>query len=230
MQEVNYHEPAHADLIFDSMENNALLLDLNSVFAVVALPTPKGVHLINAIKKRLPGKAYGGLIANYTDYIRASALSEEEKLSLLSDEFSEVFTGCFLRLPWQETMDSEELIMNGTFQGLILSEPFRSFAESMHDRMRTRDGDTNALDWLICSSANISGDPGGSIVDREAALKFGRDRGIHYLVSFSTMPESEGKGSFPIFSYSGGFFKLERNGPGSQNVISFLRSKDLLSE
>jgi hypothetical protein len=230
MQVVDYNKQTDTELLYEYLKKGPLLLELNSVFAVIALPDQSGVGMINRVKNRLPGKAYGGLIADYKGFILASLLNVEEKQIMLTDELAALFNNCFIRLPWQEDHASQGMTMDGMFQGLILSEPFRSFAASIEQKIIQQENASPFLKWLICSSANISGDPMGSIIQFEKALQFGKDRGIEYMITFSGLPELSEKGSFPIFSFTEGLFRIERDGPGAENIKNILRGRGLFQE
>ena len=65
---------------------------------------------------------------------------------------------------------------------------------------------------LICTSANISGAPSGSITSLDRVRIFGKERGVSLLVRFK-LEANEERGSFPIFSIDKEGYTIERKGP-----------------
>ena len=213
MVELIYSSPSDAPLIFNELKTGAIMVHLGNVYAIVALPTEKGVKQIDRLKKRLPGKSYGSMVHDLRRFIDHSNLTSSDADAFIKNRNSSI-ENCFLRLPWVNSVP-EQLTMNGTHQGLILQEPFKSFAREIEKLIEKEilEDQLIGFHWLICSSANISGDPKGSITNYDGAIKFGTDQEIPLLVKFKIDNSKYSHGSFPIFSIQNGCFSLTRNGP-----------------
>ena len=73
MRELYYNRESHMTEVFNALSKNAVLVDLGSVFAVVSMPTTKGVNHMNAIRKRLPNKYYGSIVGDVKKFIQHSS-------------------------------------------------------------------------------------------------------------------------------------------------------------
>lgn len=217
MKVIFFDAQKDVDRVYQQFSSGAVLMDLGNVFALIGLPTVEGVSYLNEAKKRLSGKSYGSMVGSSLDFVSSSKLDNSSK-ELLNSNLKDL-GGCFLRLPWKSGNETE-LMMNGTHQGLIMDEPYRSFCLLMEERMK-EDKTLNFFSefrWLICSSANISGAISGSITKENEALKFGIDRDIGLLVKFKNKNITGDKGSFPIYSIDNGSFKMERTGPNADEI------------
>ena len=216
MREIWYERESHLTDVFDALSKNAVLVDLGSVFAVVSLPTTQGVSHMNSIKRRLPNKYYGSLVGNVEKFIQHSKGSEELKNRLITAGLKGELNNTFIRLPWAEESFSPEIVHLGTHQGLILSEPFKSFAFDLEGKITHLKSDNrmnSGFNWLLGSSANLSGDPNGSITALEEALNFGEQRGMELLIRFNIDSEKYEKGSFPIIECTEKSYVVRREGP-----------------
>jgi hypothetical protein len=72
----------------------------------------------------------------------------------------------------------------------------------------------------ICSSANYSGDPAGSIVEESRALAFARERGVSLVVRCE--PPQGAVGSYPILWLRRDRITVERLGPGLEAILARL--------
>lgn len=204
----------HLDLkkVARALQQGAIVVDLNHVFAVVALPNAQGVDSMSAVKNRKAGKSYGSLISDARGFVEESQLDEKTKVSLTNSLVEGALDDAFVRLPWRDS-ENDALVMSGTHQGLKTTEPVLSFCRSLEERL-IRNEEGFMMNRLICSSANISGDPRGSITDRNEALQFAQDRGVGLFVEFDFPTTDVETGSFPIFSFQHMAFSVERQGPG----------------
>ena len=66
----------------------------------------------------------------------------------------------------------------------------------------------------LCTSANLSGDPRGTITDEARAAAFARDRGVRLWIRAPR--DVDARGSYPVFSLSNEGFTVERDGPGAK--------------
>jgi len=221
MREILYERKSHLTDVFNALSNNAVLLDMGSVFAVVSLPTTQGVSQMNSIKRRLPNKYYGSIVGDVKKFIQHSKGSEELKNKLITAGLKGELNNTFIRLPWAEESFSTAIAHLGTHQGLILSEPFKSFALDIEGKIAQREGkrsSTPEFNWLLGSSANISGDTKGSITALDDALNFGKQRGIELLIRFDIDSEKYEKGSFPIIECTEKSYVVRREGPGINRI------------
>ena len=220
MRTILYNRESHLTDVFNALSNNAVLVDLGSVFALVSMPTAKGVSQMNAIKNRLSNKYYGSLVGDVKKFIQHSKGSDELKNKLVTAGLSGELNNAFIRLPWAEESFSTEIVHLGTHQGLVLSEPFKSFALDLERETLHREGSPSnpKFNWLLGSSANISGDPNGSITTLDKALSFGEQRGIELLIRFEVDSEKFEKGSFPIIECTEKSYRVCREGPGINRI------------
>lgn len=216
----------HSKEVYAALSRNAILVDLGAVFALVALPTSEGVHQLNTIKNRLPNKQYGSMVGCFNEFIKQAKVSNELKEKLMIASSRGGLYNTFIRLSWSNEVFSPEIICGGTHQGLLLSEPNASFVRDMERRF-SEENKERTFTWLLCSSANLSGDPDGSITTLERAMHFGENRGIELLVRFEMDEESGEKGSFPIVECSEKGFSVKREGPGTNRIIESLSSSGL---
>jgi len=220
MKLINFSKDSDIEMVGDALCKGAIIVDLNNVFAVVALPNKKGVDFLNHVKNRKPGKCYGSLISDANQFVNSSILDSDTKFRLTNCMEQGILDNSFVRIPWNDSENSQ-LIMNGTHQGLKTTEPILSFCHLIEKRL-IQNGDDFMIKSLICSSANISGDPRGSITDRSEAIQFGRDRGVDLFVEFDFPNTEVESGSFPIFSFQNMTFSIERKGPGYREIESLL--------
>jgi tRNA A37 threonylcarbamoyladenosine synthetase subunit TsaC/SUA5/YrdC len=202
-----------------------ILIELPSVYALIAPPTSKGVEALHQAKQRIGGKFYGTAIGSLDLFMQAA------KTDSLPDAFKnekrnlDYLEGAFIRLVFTDESISTPVIASGTHQALLLpSGSLRDFFTAMEaygkdctDNMIFPDLSYTAL---LCTSANISGHPEGSITEFDKARSFALDRNISLFIR---MGESTPKGgSFPIFSFRNNQCKLARNGPGASRIIQSL--------
>ena len=212
VKNINYSENPDSIGICIALNKGAIIMHLDSVYAVVSIANQKGIRSLDRVKRRKPGKCYGTLVSNFGDFIMTSSVNNKTKEAIMKLGSERALENCFLRLPFKSIQNSE-LFMNGTHQGLVVVEPVRSFCKEIEQRI-TENKDNLIMDRLVCSSANISGDSKGSIVEREAALKFGKAMGMELFVEFNFPKTNVKKGSFPILSFGDMTYRIERKGPG----------------
>ena len=190
------------------------MLELPSVFALVAPPSLVGARALDETKRRLPGKTYGSLIGDMAAF-RALTPDSELPEGLRGPGALKVFSGAFMRVVIGPPEARTAAVARGTHQGLLLDGPHRALFIALEEYLRAQ-----AEPALFCggtyssplgTSANWSGDPLGSITTWERALEFARDRELPLVLRCD--PESGAAGSFPIFRLGSGGVTLEREGP-----------------
>ena len=226
MKIINYSESPDTEEIYIALSKGVIIVHLESVYAVVSIADQKGVLSLNRVKRRRPGKSYGTLVSDVSDFIMTSSVNHKTKEVIMKLGFERALDNCFLRFPFKGIQNTE-LFMNGTHQGLVVVEPVRSFCKEIEQRL-AENKDNLMMNRLVCSSANISGDAKGSIVQREAALKFGKAMGVELFIEFNFPKSKEKKGSFPIFSFGEMTYCIERKGPGFEAIDKQLLESGLL--
>ena len=212
MEILNFSTDPDLEKVARALQQGAIVANLNHVFAVMALPNAQGAGSLSTVKNRKAGKCYGSLISDAHGFVKESKLDDKTKVSLMNCMAEGDLDDAFVRLPWGDSKN-EALVMGGTHQGLKTTEPVLSFCRSLEERViRPRKG--FMMNRLICSSANISGDPRGSITDRNEAIQFAKERGVGLFVEFDFPDDDVEPGSFPIFSFKDMAFSVERQGPG----------------
>jgi tRNA A37 threonylcarbamoyladenosine synthetase subunit TsaC/SUA5/YrdC len=198
-----------------------ILIELPSVFALLAPPTKLGVEALNRVKERLSGKFYGTAIGSLDSFIlsaQSSYLPEAFQYNHLELPY---LVGSIIRFVFSEASVTTPTLANGTHQGLLLSGRLRQYFSIMEDYAGLNRDDSVfpklKYSALLCTSANISGDPEGSIIDLEKARLFAKERNIALFIRMSE-PSIKG-GSFPIFSFFKNQCQLVRNGPGADAII-----------
>jgi len=90
-----------------------------------------------------------------------------------------------------------------------------SFAESPSGT-----GENNP--FPLCTSANMSGDTDGPIIEQAKALSFAKERHIPLFIHTDLMGSE--KGSYPIIEeLAEGQLRLARNGPQGEEILHKLR-------
>jgi len=220
MKIVHFSKDPDINAVVDALCQGAIVVDLNHVFAVVALPNERGAESLSVVKNRKPGKCYGSLITDVHPFLNNSILDPETKSRLTHCMVHGILDNAFVRMPWGNS-ENPHLTLNGTHQGLKTTEPILSFCRLIEQHL-IQHGDGFMMENLICSSANISGDPRGSITERIDAIQFGEKRGVSLFVEFDFPKTDVEPGSFPIFSFQNMSFSVARTGPRCNEIQSQL--------
>jgi tRNA A37 threonylcarbamoyladenosine synthetase subunit TsaC/SUA5/YrdC len=204
------------------------MLQLPSVFALIAPASAPGVNALNHAKQRLPGKHYGSAIGELSEFV---ALAEKDALPDVFRDDSRalaVMEGAFIRMRVANPIHETSAISAGTHQGLLLSEgPERSLFKAVERSFR-KDAPNELFAGAkyyapICTSANMSGDSLGSIVDLNRALSFALDTDIPLVISNENVRSVE-TGSYPIFAFEGNTVRAIRQGPAQERILRSLPS------
>ncbi|NCF55987.1 MAG: hypothetical protein GWP41_06935 [Planctomycetia bacterium] len=221
MQQIHIEDPNAIETIIEHVRHEAVLLQLPTVYTLVAAPHQQGVSQLNHLKDRLDGKNYGTVMG------RAERFLQQVRPGALPSYFQgirqlEEMQGAFVRAAFTDQDFESPVLRNGTHQSLILDGVHRSLFCHAEDRLQ----DEVDLDlWggrrvssLLCTSANLSGDPLGSITDRQRALTFAKERGIRLFVHCNA--DDQAKGSYPIFEFAGDSVSVQRKGPGLDRLLA----------
>ena len=199
------------------------MLQLPSVYALVAPSTKVGVDALNVAKCRLPGKLYGSAIGDLTRFLTLAMPNMLPDIFHANTEAARCMEGSFLRLVVDHSKVQTSTIEGGTHQGLLLPEGhirelFRAIECAFWKKSSSELFPGKSYTAPLCTSANISGDPLGSIVTEDRALRFAEEQGISLLVrSYETSAE---KGSYPIFYFQGNQATIERQGPRVRDICA----------
>jgi hypothetical protein len=207
-----------------------LMLQMPAVFVLLAPATRLGIERLNQAKLRLPMKNYGTAIGNLN---RFHAMSQPGSLppELGTPNQMHCLTGAFIRFAVQAPHFQSPVIQGGTHQGLLVDGPHRALFRAI-EREFQNEPDTGFFGGHrytapLCTSANLSGDPLGSITDWERAFEFAKQRQLPLIIRCE---ETEGEaGSYPIFYFKGNRATIERHGPGEREIMERLPGR-LFSE
>jgi tRNA A37 threonylcarbamoyladenosine synthetase subunit TsaC/SUA5/YrdC len=224
---ISNHDTISASLNVFESSYPVILIELPSVFALIAPPTSKGVAALHRAKQRQNGKFYGtaiGCFENFLQSANAAYLPDAFKSTNADLSYLE---GSFIRLIVTDESISTPAIAGGTHQALLLpSGSLRDYLTQMEFFLNgCRDVSVfPGLSYyaLLCTSANLSGDPEGSITDLQKARAFAVARNISLFLRMEE-PTIKG-GSFPVFSFRKNSCSLQRVGPGATKIIQSLPS------
>ncbi len=222
MQEVELSDPSALGLALDVLRsaNPVFLLRMPAVYALVAPPTVRGARALDAVKQRLPGKTDGSMIGARAAFRGRAAPAAHPPAFAEADALS-CFEDAVVRLRLQGPPNSTAVVRDGSHQGLLFGAgAHRDFALGLEagltDAREPELFGGSVYTVALCTSANLSGDPQGSIVDESRAAAFAQERGVQRWVR---APEGEGvPGSYPVFSLSSDGCTVERDGPGRARI------------
>lgn len=194
------------------------IFEFSGVYGLIASNTIEGVNAINETKKRLPNKFYSTVFGN--DAILKNA--RQSKLVELKDKLLELFEGSFIRFSVENSEINNPLICNGTHQVLIKRPEYRAMFNELEIKLSKLLQSSPYFSFNhyapICSSANISGDPNGSITSKQKALEFAKNRNISLFVHSNL--NTLNQGSYPVFSIDENLaIKIERKGLNDELIL-----------
>ena len=202
------------ELAVEEIHADAIVVQLPTVFVLLAAPTVRGAAQLDRSKTRLAGKNYGSAIGSLGRFL---VQADPAHLPVdFSTEFDfDQMAGTFIRLRFRSADFQSPTIRNDTHQGLLLDGVHRELFRRIESSFLATPPD---YAWgghnfcaPLCTSCNVSGDAAGSIVDLPHALTFARDRGVRLVIT-CTDTSSE-TGSYPIFGYECERVTVHREGP-----------------
>ena len=213
MNTVDMRDAAQAGVIIDAYRHGPVVVQLPTVFAVVAPPTRDGVVGLDRAKQRLPNKTYGSLVgerSSFWDLAQLGLHVATEELTKIEDVFFRVSIGA-------EDLETA-VVRRGTHQGIQLSGAAGALMRALDGAMAPEPSLFGGKMYTspLGSSWNISGDADGSIVERDRAIHVARAQGIALFV---TGPSSADKGSYPIVELDEGAACVRREGPGLKTAL-----------
>jgi hypothetical protein len=224
LKEISIHDSTMPDVLRDvyHSDNPVFLVRYPSVFALMAPPTLRGALALSSGKNRLPGKFYGSAIGSAESFFSMAYDSKVSDKFLQHSSLLESLESCFIRIKTHEPWVESAAVHAGTHQGLLLPEgPLRNLFRTLEDWGKSLDDRSLFPDKNytapLCTSANISGDPSGSIVDELRARDFAVSMKIPLMIHAE---ENQGeKGSYPVLAFNEATVRVERVGPGLPTIL-----------
>ena len=199
-----------------------------AVFALLAPSTPLGVEALNDSKQRLNGKHYGSAIGSLEDFATLADKAYLPSAFHTDTDAMRALEGAFIRLKVTQPDFGSAAITRGTHQGLLLPEgPHRNLFRMIEQEFQMQSGnplfDGARYFAPLCTSANISGDTAGSILDFARAMAFAEQRNLPLLITSSNTAAHE-SGSYPIFAFDHDTVRIMRHGPSQERILHALPS------
>lgn len=214
---IDINHPDAITIAKEAIHYHPILVQLPTVFALLAAPTTEGARQLDDCKMRLEGKNYGTAIGSLQKFLAQAQPGSLPGSFNTARHFSGM-EGSFMRLLFRDADFQSKTIRNGTHQGLLLNglftKLFTAIENSFEDYQPDEMWDGNNYCAPLCSSCNISGHPDGSIVSLGKALEFAREREIPFIIT--TQHAAEEKGSYPIFGFRRDAVSIHREGPGME--------------
>jgi tRNA A37 threonylcarbamoyladenosine synthetase subunit TsaC/SUA5/YrdC len=220
MQIIDIDADGAFETIVKHVRTEAILLQLPTVYTLVAAPTREGVSQLDGLKDRLSGKNYGTVMGSCEKFL-SQTLEQALPPFFRSASRLERMRGAFVRTAFTSEDFNSSVIRGGTHQSLIVDgihrDLFRRVETALADSIDPELWGGREFSSLLCTSANISGDPLGSITDRVRAVDFVQQRGIGLMVTCEKA--RTGLGSYPIFEMSPESISVQREGPGLNRLL-----------
>ncbi len=217
MKIIDIHHPETFDIAIEAIHRQPIIVQLPTVFVLLAAPTTRGAAQLNEVKKRLPGKNYGTAIGSIEKFLK-QARPESLPDAFKTPEDFLTMTGTFIRLQCRAGSFQSPTMYHGTHQGLLLAgvyaELFKAVERSFESYPPDKIWDYQNYAAPLCTSCNVSGDPEGSITEFEKAFQFGKQKNIALFIKGER--SSQELGSYPIFGYEKHQVSIHREGPGLQ--------------
>jgi len=220
MREIHVEDPRVAEAVIDTLAHDVVMVQMPAVFVLLAPPTTVGASWLDRTKTRQPNKNYGTALGALESLHRMAVpgslppeLDGVDKLAIL--------TGAFIRLAVTTPDVDTVMLRGGTHQGVLLEEGphralFRAVEAALVDSAEPALMGGHRFGAPLCTSANISGHPDGSIVTWERAREFGLATKVPLVVRCE--PATGEAGSYPIFWLRHDRISIERAGPGMDEL------------
>lgn len=226
LREMHIADRDAAAAVVDTLAYDVVMLQMPTVFVLLAPPNSDGVAWLNRTKTRLPKKNYGTALGDLASFYRM-ALPGTLPPELDSVEGFQLLTGAFIRITVAPEDFDSPLVRGGTHQGVLVDGPHRELFKAVEAGLR--DAAEPALmgghtfTAPLCTSANISGHPDGSIVSWERAYEFARERALPLVVRCE--PDNSLSGSYPIFWLQRDRVTIGREGPRLEELKAALPAR-----
>lgn len=215
MREIHISDPGAAEEAIKTLQNDVVMVQMPTVFVLLAPPNTRGASWLNRTKTRRPNKNYGTALGDLGSFYRmaipGSLPPELDSVTQLTR-----LTGAFIRIRVASHDTDSVLVRAGTHQGLLLEgahrELFRKIEAGLEDAAEPPLIGGHTFTAPLCTSANISGHPDGSIIAWERAYEFGIQTRIPLVIRAEA--DTSATGSYPIFWLQKDRISIERDGPG----------------
>jgi tRNA A37 threonylcarbamoyladenosine synthetase subunit TsaC/SUA5/YrdC len=223
MRVMHLSEPGVAEAAAAAIRRDAILVQLPTVYVLLAPPTRDGVAWLDRSKRRLPNKNYGTAIGDLARFA-SLALPGTRPPELETIEGLTVLTGAFIRCRVAPADFNSPLVRHGTHQGVLLDGPHRELFRAIEAGL----ADLADPDLLgghtytapLCTSCNMSGDPLGSITDWARAERFAVERAVPLVIRGEAAKGQAG--SYPIFALERDRVAIGREGPRLDEIKAAL--------
>jgi len=217
------------ELAIQEIHRYPILVQLPTVFGLLAAPTSKGAQQLDSVKARQGDKNYGTIIGSLDKFL-AQAHHDYLPNAFTSPNHFTSLDGAFIRLQFRDQHFQSKAIKNGTHQGLLLTGSYSNLFTKIEASFAGYSPDKlwNYANYgaPLGTSCNISGDPDGSIVTFGKALHFAKARGIKLILTTTDLANQ--KGSYPILGFEKHQVTIHRKGPSldsfKANIPAYLRT------
>jgi tRNA A37 threonylcarbamoyladenosine synthetase subunit TsaC/SUA5/YrdC len=223
MRVMHLSESGVAEAAVEAIRRDAILVQLPTVYVLLAPATRAGVGWLDRSKRRLPNKNYGTAIGSLERFA-AMVLPGTRPPELATAAGLTTLTGAFIRCRVAPADFNSPLVRHGTHQGVLLDGPHRELFTAIEAGLADMaDPDLlagHAYTAPLCTSCNLSGDPLGSITDWERARRYAVDRAVPLVIRGE--PAVGQAGSYPIFAIERDRIAIEREGPLMEEIKAAL--------
>ena len=223
LDEIHISDPGAAAAALEVLADGVVMLQMPTVYVLLAPPTDEGAAWLDAAKGRLPNKNYGTGLGDL-DSFRAMTAPGSLPEELEAPGAFNILTGAFIRISVAAPDVDTQMVRGGTHQGLLLEGPHRELFRALEAGLAPSAEPSiiggHTFTAPLCTSANYSGHPDGSIVDGAKARAFAAERGLRLLVTSDADPGA--LGSYPIFWLHRDRISVERVGPGLEAIRAAL--------
>lgn len=223
LDEIHISDPGAVAASLEVLADGVLMVQMPTVFVLLAPANDDGAARLDAVKVRQPNKNYGTALGDLESFRRmASPGSLPDELA--GPDALRILTGAFIRIAVAAESTDTVMVRAGTHQGLLLEGPhrelFRAIEAGLGHTAQPSIIGGHTFTAPLCTSANYSGHPDGSIVDGDIARAFAVERGLPLLVRAEADPGT--LGSYPIFWLRPDRISVERDGPGLDELRAAL--------
>lgn len=222
-EEIHVTDPGAAAAVLAALNHGAVILQMPTVFVLLAPPNRQGARWLDETKIRKPNKNYGCALGHLEPF-RAMARPGSLPAELEAPGAFDILTGAFIRITVADEQAHTPVIRNGTHQALLLEGPHRELFQALESGLLGAAEPSmfggHTYSAPLCTSANYSGHVEGSITELDKARQFAKERRLRLFVRAEPDPSSAG--SYPIFWLRRHQISVEREGPGLEALRAAL--------